>query len=191
MRHDLPGQLVEQTRVVVVADVVEINEAAHEVVFELLLRHDTGAAHEPVLFAAVQFLDENLVIHRLKADAGEVEIELPVSPRHIADGLDRDAGDINRKLVPQRDGLGHDLGHVHLLGDARQFLLGGGDGLLDLLDNLLLDFRFGQVGGARQTLELPANDLQRGLCRLLFLGVLEEQRSAAATLYSPLPSATA
>jgi hypothetical protein len=129
MRHDLAGQFVEQTRVVVVTDVVEINEAAHEVVFELLLRHNAGAAHEPMLFPSVQFLDENLVIHRLKANAGKVEIELPVSPRHIAHRLDRDARNVNRKLVPQGYGLGHDLGHVHLLGDAVS-PAGGGDGLL-------------------------------------------------------------
>ena len=147
------------------------------------------AAHEPVLFPAVQLLDENLVVHRLKADAGQVEIEFPVSPRHIAHGLDRDAGNVDGKLVPQGDGLGHDFGHVHLFGDAFQFPLRRGDDLLDLLDDLLLDFRLGQVGGTRQALELLADDFERRLGRLLLLRVLEEQLRLLY-LVLVLPSAT-
>ena len=178
--HDLPGQLVEQLGVIVVGDVVEIDEPAHQVVLRLLLGDDTGPAHQAVLFAAVQLLDEDLVVHGLKSP-GQVHLELAVAPRHVAHGLDRDPGNVDGQLVTERDGLGHDLVDVHLLHDVLDLPLGRSDELLDPLDDLPLDFGLGEVGRARQALELPADDLERGLRRLPLLGRFEEKTVALPT----------
>ena len=48
MRHHLPGQLVQQFGVVVVAHVVEVDQTTDEVVLQAVFRDAAIPAHQPV-----------------------------------------------------------------------------------------------------------------------------------------------
>jgi hypothetical protein len=55
--HELPGEFVEQLRVVVVADVIEVNEASNKVVLQARLADDTISAHQLRPFVVAKELD--------------------------------------------------------------------------------------------------------------------------------------
>ena len=62
--HDLPRELVEQVRLLVVAHVVEVDETAHDVVLESLLGVPPFEGPDDLPRVAYQVLHQNLVRDR-------------------------------------------------------------------------------------------------------------------------------
>src|SRR5471030_1599450 len=61
VRHHLPRELVEQARLLVVADIVEVDEAADDVVLEPLFLVAAFERADQLPSAGAQVLDENLL----------------------------------------------------------------------------------------------------------------------------------
>lgn len=66
MRNVLPCQLVQKPACSSYEISFELHEAAHYVVFRLVLGHNARAAHQENLFHPVQLLDKDFILHRVK-----------------------------------------------------------------------------------------------------------------------------
>ena len=62
VRYDLTGQVVQQLGVVVIGDVVEVDQAADQVVLQPLLRRDASRGADPLLLIGPQVLDEQIAV---------------------------------------------------------------------------------------------------------------------------------
>src|SRR3989338_540087 len=175
MGDDLAHQFIQKRRMLVVADVVEVDQASDQVIFRLFLGHDAATAHQMMLFPPVELLDQNFVVDRLETDAGEVQLELLVAPCDVSHWLDRDPGDVDGEVIAQLDGLGNDIRNVDLWADSFKVALGRSDGGSDLFNDLLLDIRFSQIGRTREALVFPPDNLQSRLGGRLLLWRLEDQ----------------
>src|SRR5579875_455185 len=84
MTNKLPGQLVKQLRMVVVADVVQINQTTHNVILQARFLDNTIAAYDSEPLIVSQSLDQEILRNRRIMDVAAIEIEVLEPDRHLA-----------------------------------------------------------------------------------------------------------
>jgi len=96
MSRNLLRQVVEQIRMSIVGNVVEVDQSAGDVVLQTLLVDISAAEPDPIDLSSTQMRRPECLIGRLISHAGEIERERTKAGFHLSFGHHEDMGDVDR-----------------------------------------------------------------------------------------------
>jgi len=166
MRYRLRGQVVEQVGVLVVVNVIEIHEAADDVVLEPRLLHAAFAEAYHFVGSGAQELHPEFIGYGLKVQTGEVQLECVEAGVHLALRHHQDSGNVDCLLNHQFGRLFHDGRNVRLLGHPFHLQLGRGKDCGNFPHHVSLDFGVGEAVSGRHAIWLAFELLDDGVGRL-------------------------
>ena len=176
----LGGKVVEQVRVIVVGNIVEVDQTADDVILQPIFFNPGLAQRDDVTPASAEMLDPQLVRHSRVAQRSEIQREGLEAGAHLARRHNQNARNIDGLLGDDVDGLGNNRRDVRLLSDALQTHLRRGALGLDSFHNRGLDLRALQIFNRRQGLGLVFQGTEMSCVHIMLLHFLEDQLDLVA-----------